>query len=112
MLAAVVIIIQEQAKAAIVVAPATKEWSDIKVLPMNNSRDILILMKDQKMDQKAIDREIENLNAILLSTETSGQFCTAHELVNRNRITSNPGKILNAISLPELKPFRFLICKN
>jgi len=96
-----------------VVVPATKEWLDIKKAQMNNPhRDILILVKDQKMDKRAIEQEIENLNTILLSTESPAQFCTTHELVNRNRITSQVKKILNAIRYTKLKPFRFLICKN
>ncbi|MES1215742.1 MAG: hypothetical protein ABUT20_09500 [Bacteroidota bacterium] len=79
---------------------------------MNNfHRDILILLKDQR-SQQAIEQEIESLNGILLTTESQEQFCTAHELVTRNRITSKSTKILRSIRYSQMKPFQFLICKN
>jgi hypothetical protein len=64
------------------------------------------------MSQKAIDHEVECLNDILRTAESDERFCAAHELVNRNRITSSSRKILKAIRYTELKPFRFLINKN
>lgn len=75
-------------------------------------RDILVLIRNELIPEKAIELEVENLNKILGYTESSDQFCIAHELVNRNRITSQPHKILSAIRSMELKPFRFLINKN
>ncbi|TXJ24979.1 MAG: hypothetical protein E6Q24_15665 [Chitinophagaceae bacterium] len=76
------------------------------------NRDLLVLLKNEFMSQKAIDHEVECLNDILLIAESDEQFCVAHELVDRNRITSRPGKILKAIRYTELRPFRFLINKN
>ena len=64
------------------------------------------------MSEQAIEHEVECLNEILLQTESSENFCRAHELVDRNRITSKTKKILFAIKFDLLKPFRFLICKN
>ena len=75
-------------------------------------RDILVLLKNEFMSEQAIEQEVECLNEILQQTESSENFCTAHELVNRNRITSQPNKILNAVRFAELRPFRFLINKN
>jgi hypothetical protein len=75
-------------------------------------RDILVLLKNEFMSEQAIEQEVECLNEILQQTESSEKFCTAHELVNRNRITSQPNKILNAVRFAELRPFRFLINKN
>ncbi len=75
-------------------------------------RDILVLLRNEFMSEKAIQQEVGQLNEILRNAETPEEFCIAHELVNRNRITSKPHKILQAIRPAELKPFRFLINKN
>lgn len=76
------------------------------------NRDLLVLLKSEFMSQKAIEQEVEYLNDMLRTTESDEQFCKAHELVDRNSITSNPKKILKAIRYTELKQFRFLINKN
>ena len=78
----------------------------------NLDRDLLVLLKSEFMNDQAIEREVNYLNKILLYTESPAQFCNAHELVLRNRITSNPKKILNACQQTELKAFYFLINKN
>lgn len=78
----------------------------------NSSRDILVLLRDESMNKQAIEQEIEILNKILLPTESTEQFCLTHELIDRNRITCKEKKILRAIRYSQLKPFRFLICKN
>ncbi len=76
------------------------------------NRDLLVLLKSEFMSQQAIEQEVECLNDMLRRTESDDQFCIAHELVDRNRITSRPKKILKAIRFTELKQFRFLINKN
>ncbi len=75
-------------------------------------RDILVLLRNEFMSEKGIEQEVGQLNKILRNTESPEDFCIAHELVDRNRITSKPRKILNATASAELKPFRFLINKN
>ena len=76
------------------------------------NRDLLVLLKSEFMSQRAIEQEVECLNDMLRTTESDEQFSIAHELVDRNRITSNAKKILKAIRFTELKQFRFLINKN
>jgi hypothetical protein len=76
------------------------------------NRDLLVLLKSEFMSPQAIEQEVECLNDMLRCTESDEQFCIAHELVDRNRITSNPKRILKAIRFTELKQFRFLINKN
>ena len=76
------------------------------------NRDLLVLLKSEFMSQQAIEHEVECLNDMLRRSESDEQFCIAHELVDRNRITSKPKKILKAIRYTELKQFRFLINKN
>ena len=78
----------------------------------NPGRDLFVLFKHDFPNEQAIDKEVKYLNHILQQTETSLQFCKAHELVDRNYITSAMSKILKAIRRMELKPFRFLINKN
>ena len=76
------------------------------------TRDLLVLLKNEFMSQRAIDHEVECLNDVLHTAESDEGFCIAHELVDRNRITDKPKKILKAIKFVELQPFRFLINKN
>ena len=78
----------------------------------NPNRDLLVLLKNEFVSQQAIQHEVECINHILVQAESFEHFCQAHELVERNRITSKPKKILRAIRFSELKPFRFLINKN
>jgi hypothetical protein len=75
-------------------------------------RDLLVMLKHSHWNEKLMDLEIQSLNEILKQVESPQQFCTAHELVDRNYITSRPKSILKAIRFAELKPFRFLISKN
>jgi hypothetical protein len=75
-------------------------------------RDLLVLIKNEFMSQQAIEQEVEYLNEILRQTELPHQFCRAHELVHRNRITQKTHKLLVAFRKPILKPFWFLIAKN
>lgn len=75
---------------------------------ISSNRDILIL---QNRDMVSAD-ELKELDQILQTIESPESFCTAHELVNRNRITRNPRKILRESRFYFLRPFRFLINKN
>jgi predicted RNA binding protein with dsRBD fold (UPF0201 family) len=54
----------------------------------------------------------EELDYILTLTESSKVFCTAHELLNRNHITSKAQKILRESKRNALRSFRFLLNKN
>jgi hypothetical protein len=76
------------------------------------NRDLLVLLKNQFASQQAIEHEVECLNHILVKAESYDRFCEAHELVERNRITSKARRIFNATQSPELKPFFFLLNKN
>lgn len=76
------------------------------------NRDLLVLLKDQSMSEQAIEQQVDCLNEILSVTELADEFCNAHELVVRNRITQKQWRILKAVKRTELKPFYFLINKN
>jgi len=75
-------------------------------------RDILVLLKNEFMSPQALESEVERINSILFRTESPHQFCIAHELVDRNRITSRFSRLLKLLHKAERGPFRFLICKN
>jgi hypothetical protein len=79
---------------------------------INPNRDIMVMLKHEFMSELALQQEVENLNKILVQTESSDSFCGAHELVNRNRITSDKKKILKEANFYKLRPFMFLVNKN
>jgi hypothetical protein len=74
----------------------------------NNGHNLLVLFNNKFISKQ----EADCLHTILHYIESPEQFCAANELVDRNRITSKPNKILNAVRTGQLKPFRFLINKN
>lgn len=78
------------------------------IVMISFNRDILVLMKSEALT----DGELRELHSILQAIESPEQFCTAHELVDRNRITRNPKKIRKESRHYFLRPFRFLINKN
>lgn len=85
----------------------------IKDLVMQRpKRDILVVVKNHLMSEQAIEQEVVGLNEILRFAESDEQFCIAHELVKRNRITQKPARILKAIRFAALEPFYFLINRN
>lgn len=78
----------------------------------NYNRDLLVLYKADVYDEDLLQREVETLHQILLKVERSNIFCSAHELVTRNRITQKARSILKTTRHLKLKPFQFLINKN
>jgi hypothetical protein len=78
------------------------------------NRDLLVLVKDESMNQQQIEMELEKLNSILFQLETVEGFCTAHEVfdIAKHRIVTNRKKIVQVIHQPELKPFQFVCNKN
>jgi hypothetical protein len=78
----------------------------------NLNRELMVVVKQGLFNQYAIEKEMERLDRILDIAESPRNFCKAHELADRNRITQKHEKILNATRCAELKPFRFLIGKN
>lgn len=71
-----------------------------------NNRDLFV--KSESVSEK----ELNALYSLLQSLETLDIFCQAHELVDRNRITSKKNKIWKESRYYTLRPFRFLINKN
>ena len=90
------------------VARLQKEWEDFKV----KNRNLLVVLKSGFMSEAAIEQQVECINTILFTVESADPFCIAHELVDRNRITSNRNKIHKEANYRNLRPVRFLINKN
>jgi hypothetical protein len=111
---AVVMCIQPKRRVMIADAPTKKAWLVIKSKDemKTPNRDIIVLLRHENMNEQALEQAVECLHFILQKTETGENFCNAHELVNRNKITRKFKKILAAVRYSELKPFQFLICKN
>ena len=75
-------------------------------------RDLLLLLKAASLYSERFEKEMECLNAILLTVEKDDAFCTAHQLVKRFFITEKKRSILKAIAEAKLKPFYFFVNKN
>ncbi len=71
-----------------------------------------MLYKSDVTSKDRIQNEVEGLHQILIDAERPEVFCSAHELVSRNRITSKKDKILKASNDAVLGAFLFLINKN
>ncbi len=78
----------------------------------NYNRDLLVLYKADMYSEDILQRQVECLHQLLLQVEQNEVFCTAHELVARNKITGKPKSIVKAIRHAQLKPFYFLVNKN
>ena len=76
------------------------------------NRNLFVLFRSVIKDKKVIEREVDCLSNVLQKIGSPENFCKAHELVDRNRITSRRNKILKEANQVILRPFRFLINKN
>lgn len=77
-------------------------------------RDLLVLVKDEYMNEKFIENELEQLNEMLFQYETIEKFCAVHEIfdLNKYKIISKPQLMQQLIRQTELKPFQFIFNKN
>ena len=78
------------------------------------NRDLLVLVKDESMNQYQIELELEKLNSLLFQLETVDSFCTAHEVfdITKHKVVVNRKKLVHVIHQRELKPFQFVCNKN
>ena len=84
----------------------------IEMKTPNRERELVLLLKTALMSEKALEKELINLEHLFLYAESDTAFCQTHELVLRNRITSKRSKLKNVYLHHELKPFWFLVNKN
>ena len=78
----------------------------------NRERELVLLSKTAQMSEKALEKELINLEHLFLYAESATVFCQTHELVLRNRITTQRSKLIKIYNQHHLKPFRFLLNKN
>lgn len=78
------------------------------------NRDLLVLSKKASVDKKEIEREVENLNRILLQVESFENFCKVNEVIDLNnyKIIQHPLKMERIVKGKTLKPFQFINNKN
>jgi hypothetical protein len=79
-----------------------------------SNRDLLVLLKDESMDNKAIEHEVEQLNEMLFHVESTDNFCRANEIVDMNKykVLHDQKCLVQLMYQSELKPFVFLCNKN
>ena len=77
-------------------------------------RDLLVLVKDEYMNERFMEQELEQLNDMLFHYETIEKFCVVHEIfdMNKYKIISRPHLMQQVIRQKELKPFQFICNKN
>lgn len=78
------------------------------------NRDMLVLVKDEFLNDASIQLELEKINRLLVSFETSENLCAAHEVFDLNsyKKVSKKAKVQKILNTEELKPFLFIINKN
>jgi hypothetical protein len=82
------------------------------MIPQN--RDLLVLTKNQTMNQKELEHAVELLVDLLYEAEKMDAFCIANEIidVNRYKIIDKPRLIQQIIRQKKVKPFVFVSNKN
>jgi len=77
-------------------------------------RDLILLRKEDQLDELNIEREVECLNFLLQMVETISSLSRAHELIDMNRykIYQDTLTVSKALKQKEVKPFQFIINKN
>ncbi len=77
-------------------------------------RDLILLRKEDQLDELNIEREVECLDYLLQMVETISSLSRAHELIDMNRykIYQDTFTVSKALKQKESKPFQFIINKN
>lgn len=95
------------------VLPKKVSW-DIKKVMKRQTRDLLLLRKDEVQDEKSIEMEVAVLNNLLQKVETTAALCVAYELIDLNRfkIFHDHLSVSKALKPNAIKPFQFLVNRN
>ena len=78
------------------------------------NRDLLVLVKDEYINDSFMEQELEQLNDLLFHYETIDNFCVSHEVfdMNKYKIISDAAAIQRIVRAKELKAFQFICNKN
>ena len=100
-------------KVVVAVLPKKASW-DIEIIMKRQTRDLLLLRKDEAQDEKSIEIEVAVLNNLLQHVETTAALCVAYELIdiNRYKILHDHLSISKVLKPNGLKPFQFLVNRN
>jgi hypothetical protein len=79
-----------------------------------SNRDLLVLFKQEPINQEAMEHEVQLLHELLYSVECSDSVYTAHELIdlNRYKIIRKPYLIRDYFRQRNEKAFVFVSNKN
>jgi len=100
-------------KATVAVLPKKVSWVIEKVMK-RQTRDLLLLRKDEVQDEKSIEMEVAVLNNLLQKVETTAALCVAYELIDLNRfkIFHDHLSVSKVLKPNAIKPFQFLVNRN
>jgi hypothetical protein len=78
------------------------------------NRDLLVLVKDEHMNEQLMEHELEQLNDLLFQFETIESFCVAHEVfdINKHKILYKKDTMQKIVRQKDLRPFVFICNKN
>ena len=78
------------------------------------NRDLLVLVKDEYMNEIFMEQELEQLNDLLFHYETIDNFCVSHEVfdMNKHKVLCNARAIQKIVRQKDLKAFQFICNKN
>ncbi len=95
------------------VLPKKVSWG-IEIIMKRQTRDLLLLRKDDVRDKISIEMEVAVLNNLLQNVETTASLCVAYELIdiNRFKILHDHLSIARVLKPNALKPFQFLVNRN
>jgi len=101
------------AKTVVAVLQKKVSWG-IEIFMKRQTRDLLLLRKDEVQDEKSIEMEVAVLNNLLQNVETTAALCVAYELIdiNRYKIFHDHLSISRVLKPNGLKPFQFLVNRN
>lgn len=100
-------------KIIVAVLPKKVSWA-IEIFMKRQTRDLLLLRKDDVRDKISIEMEVAVLNNLLQNVETTASLCVAYELIdiNRFKILHDHLSIARVLKPNALKPFQFLVNRN
>jgi hypothetical protein len=101
------------AKTVVAVLQKKVSWG-IEIFMKRQTRDLLLLRKDDVRDKTSIEMEVAVLNNLLQNVETTAALCVAYELIdiNRYKILHDQLSISRVLKPNGLKPFQFLVNRN
>ena len=75
---------------------------------------MLVLVKDENINEQLMEQELEQLNNLLFRFETIESFCMAHEVfdINKHKTLYKKDSLQKLVRQKELKPFVFICNKN